>query len=157
MTQDLFRITVDEPNYGQLLASPPTNTLFDKANFSTQQGDRLWAQKNNEKGKKLYDSMKSGDGLLFYKVKRGIADDEQLYVGIGRVGEKHRLNEAQAETFFKTSVATLAYTVTDFQRIRKPVKEIETILGYSSYPQSSHRVVDNRYNTIGEVLNKLSQ
>ncbi|ELY39864.1 EVE domain-containing protein [Natronorubrum tibetense] len=157
MTQDLFRITVDEPNYGQLLASPPTDTLFDKANFSTQQGARLWAQKSNEKGQKLYDTMKPGDGLLFYKVKRGIADDEQLYVGVGRVGEKHRLTEAQAETFFRTSVATLAYTVTDFQPIRKPVKEIETILGYSSYPQSSHRVVDNRYNTIDEVLQKLSQ
>jgi len=157
MSEDLFRITVDETNFSRVLGTPPEDSLLENANLSNIRNYRLWAQKNNEKGQQVYDAMESGDGLLFYKVKRGIASDEGMYVGTGRVGQKHRLNEEQARTLFRTSVATLAYTVVDFEQIRKTVEDVERVLGYRSYPQSSHRVTDDRYTSLDSVLNTLSQ
>lgn len=157
MSEHLFRITVDEPNYGQVLGTPPDTEQLEDANVSNLQGSRLWAQKNTENGQQIYKTMQPGDGLLFYKVKRGIATDEGMYVGTARVRHKHRLNGDQAKTLFRTTVATLAYTVTDFTQIRKSIQEIESILGYKSYPQSSHRVTDDRYTSVESVLETLTQ
>ncbi|MDS0300893.1 hypothetical protein NDI76_19260 [Halogeometricum sp. S1BR25-6] len=157
MSEDLFRITVDETNYSRLLGTSPEESLLADANLSELRGSQLWAQKSTGKGQQVYDAMEPGDGLLFYKVKRGIASDEGMYVGTGRVGEKVRLNEEQARILFRTTVATLAYTVTEFHQIRKPIEDVERVLGYGSYPQSSHRVTDNRYTTVDRALQTLSQ
>lgn len=157
MAGDLFRITVDETNYSRLLGTTPDESLLEDTNLTDRQGTRLWAQKATEKGQQVYNAMDPGDGLLFYKVKRGIAGDEGMYVGTGRVGEKIRLDEEQAKTLFRTPVATLSYTVTDFQQIRKSIEAIESVLGYGSYPQSSHRVTDDRYTTVDKALDNLSQ
>lgn len=156
MTQNLFRITVDEPNYSRLLGSAPDETVLEDASLSNHQGMRLWAQKDTTKGQQVYDAMEPGDGLVFYKVKRGLADDEQRYVGAGTVGERYRLDAEQATTLFNTSVATLAYTVTDFEKLRMTTDEMSTVLGYDSYPQSSHRVTDDRYMTVDDVLATLA-
>jgi hypothetical protein len=157
MADDIFRITVDEPNYSRVLGTPPEDSLLEDARLFDFRQSRLWAQKNSEKGKQVYNSMETGDGLLFYKVKRGEADDESQYVGVGRVGKIKRLTEEQAETLFHTSLARLAYTVTDFEQISKSIADIEKILDYASYPQSSHRVTDDRYNSVGSVLQTLSE
>lgn len=156
MTQNLFRITVDEPNYSRLLGSTPDETRLEDAFLSNLTGTRLWAQKDTTKGQQIYDAMEPGDGLVFYKVKRGMADDEQHYVGAGTVGEQYRLDGEQATTLFNTSVATLAYTVTDFEKLRMTTDEMSTVLGYDSYPQSSHRVTDDRYATVDDVLATLA-
>ncbi|MBX0296945.1 hypothetical protein [Haloarcula nitratireducens] len=157
MSGDLFRITVDETNYSRVLGTSPDEWLLADANLSELQGPRLWAQKNTDTGQQVYDAMESGDGLLFYKVKRGITTDEGMYVGTGRVGEKVRLDEEQARALFRTTVATLAYTVTEFNQIRKSIENVEGVLGYESYPQSSHRVTDDRYTTVDRALQTLSQ
>ncbi|WP_089804725.1 EVE domain-containing protein [Halogeometricum rufum] len=156
MSGDLFRITVDETNYSRVLGTSPDESLLTDAHLQELRGSRLWAQKNTEKGQEVYDAMEPGDGLLFYKVKRGIAPDEGMYVGTGRVGEKVRLDEEQARILFRTTVATLAYTVTEFNQIRKSIEEVESALGYVSYPQSSHRVTNNRYTTVDRALKMLS-
>lgn len=157
MTQNLFRITVDEPNYSRVLGSAPDDAMFEDASLSNFKGTRLWAQKNSTNGQQVYDAMEPGDGLVFYKVKRGLANDEQRYVGAGKVGETYRLDAKQATTLFNTSAATLAYTVTNFNQIRMTTDEMARVLGYDSYPQSSHRVVDDRYSTVYEVLATLAE
>lgn len=156
MGENLFRITVDERNYSRLLGTPPDDSLLENNDLITRTGTRLWAQKNNEKGQQVYGAMTPDDGLLFYKVKRGFADDEGMYVGTGRVGAKHRLDEDQSTALFKTPVATLMYTVTDFKQMKKSIEDVEPILGYASYPQSSHRVTDDRYTTVDRAIRSLS-
>lgn len=157
MAGNLFRITVDEPNYSRVLGTPPDDRLLENADLSHLQGSRLWAQKNSKNGKQVHSTIDPDDGLLFYKVQRGRAPDEGQYVGVGRVGEKLRLDETQAKQLFRTSVAQYAYTVTDFEPISKSIGEIESILGYRSYPQSSHRVTDDRYSSIDRALQRLTR
>ncbi|MFC6720246.1 EVE domain-containing protein [Halobacteriaceae bacterium SHR40] len=157
MSDNLFRVTVDEPNYGNVLGTPPTTEKLRTANLVSLEGSRLWAQRNSENGQQVYETMESGDGLLFYKVKRGIASDEGMYVGTARVENKHRLNEEQAKALFQTPVATLAYTVTGFTEINKSIQDVKAVLGYKSYPQSSHRVTDDRYTSVDNALQTLTE
>jgi len=156
MGENIFRITVDETNYSRVLGSPPDPSLLEEADLERLKGQRIWAQKNNKKGHQVYNAMQVGDGLLFYKVKRGIASDEGMYVGLGRVEDMHTFTEEQARILFRTPVATLGYTVTDFSQIRKSIEDIEPILGYASYPQSSHRVTEDRYRSVDGTLQALS-
>ncbi|WP_276301037.1 hypothetical protein [Halorussus lipolyticus] len=157
MADDIFRITVDEPNYSRVLGTPPEDSLLEDAGLLDFRQSRLWAQKGSEEGEQVYAAIESGDGLLFYKVQRGHAEDEGRYVGVGRVGETKRLTEEQAETLFHTPLARLAYTVTDFEPISKSIVDVETVLGYGSYPQSSHRVTDDRYSSVDSALQTLSE
>lgn len=157
MSGNLFRITVDETNYSRVLGTPPDEHVLEAAELVHLRGSRLWAQRDSTKGQQVYEAMEPGDGLLFYKVQRGIADDEGQYVGVARVDEKHRLDEEQARALFRTPVARLAYTVTDFVPIRRSITDIENVLGYASYPQSSHRVTDDRYRTVEDALRTLSR
>lgn len=157
MGEDIFRITVDEPNYSRVLGQPIGDRRTEKAGISQYQGSRFWAQRNSQNGKQVYGAMEPGDGLLFYKVQRGRAPDEGQYVGTGWVQSKHRLDEEQATALFRTPVARLGYTVTNFTPIAKSIEEVEAILGYGSYPQSSHRVTDDRYTTVDDVMRTLSR
>lgn len=157
MSENIFRVTVDEYNYSRNLGTPVEASLLEETGLEEHQGARFWAQKTSEKGKQVYDAMGSDDGLLFYKVQRGLAPDEGQYVGVGRIGDTVRLESDQAETLFQTTHAQLAYTVTEFEPIAKSITDIEQILGYSSYPQSSHRVTDNRYSSVDEVLHVLAE
>lgn len=156
MVENLFRVTVDEPNYSRVLGTPPDKSLLKEADLAHIQGSRLWAQRTSKNGTQVHNTIDTDDGLLFYKVQRGRAQDEGQYVGVGRVGEKLRLDEEQAETLFKTSKAQLAYTVSEFEPISKSIEDIEQVLGYSSYPQSSHRVTDDRYSSVDNILEILS-
>lgn len=157
MGENIFRVTVDEPNYTRVLGTPSETSLLEEASLQEQEGSRLWAQKTSEKGKQVYETIKPEDGLLFYKVQRGYAKNEGQYVGVGRVGERIRLDEEQAEVLFQTPLAQFAYTVTDFKQIAKSIGDIENILGYKSYPQSSHRVTDDRYSSVDKALQTLSE
>jgi len=157
MAADLFRVTVDEPNYGRVLETPVDEERLKRAELLHLTGDRLWAQRNSDNGQQVYEVMSPGDGLLFYKVQRGHTNDEGKYVATGRIKEKQRLKEEASRALFETPVATLGYTVTDFNPILKSIADIEDILGYSSYPQSSHRVTDDRYKTVEHTLESLSE
>ncbi|MDT3433249.1 hypothetical protein [Haloarcula sp. 1CSR25-25] len=157
MATNLFRVTVDEPNYSRVLETPVDEENLESAELLHLNGTRLWAQRNSDSGQQVYEALSPGDGLLFYKVQRGYTSDEGQYVATGRVGEKQRLKEKAAHSLFGTQVATLGYTVTDFTPISKSIADIDDILGYSSYPQSSHRVTNDRYRTVEHALEALIQ
>lgn len=155
---DLFRITVDDPNFTELVE----NGVSDKRRDALPIENRrlkyvgVWGFKKGKHNERLYnDFLASGDSLLFYKGKKNLPNPEQRtegrYVGMGTVGEKFGLSEAEADTVFGNPAAQLAFTVEEFQPISKTIDEIASVLGYESHPQGPHRVKEDRYETIESV------
>lgn len=160
MGRDLFRVTVDEYNYSNVLGEPLDEEQ--RAALPTEidaDGElRIWAiNANSDTANTYHRDMASGDGLLFYKVKRGRAADEQQYVGVGVVGEKFQTSQEVATELFRTPTAHLMFTVEEFSGIAKTTGDVENILGYQSYPQRTQRVTEDRYTDVRTVLNKLRQ
>lgn len=160
MAHDLFRVTVDEPNYSNLLGSPLTEE--EKAllpnDFKTMSGIRLWAiNETSPAANEYHRFMEEEDGLLFYKVQRGLAPDEKRYTGVGRISEKFETDAGTARELFQTPTATLMFTVDDFSSIEVTIEDLEEILGYKQHPQRTQRVKPNRYSTVESVFRRLPE
>lgn len=158
MARDLFRVTVDEYNYSDVLGEPldGTQRALLPGEVRNEREMRIWAINTDSDTAKTYRrDMNSGDGLLFYKVKRGRAPDEQTYVGVGVIGEKFRTDPDTATRLFRTPTAHLMFTVEEFSPISKTIDDIEELLGYSSYPQRTQRVTENRYRSVDQILTRL--
>ena len=159
MSRDLFRVTVDEPNYSNLLGDGPLDD--DRRDLLTEEivradDVRLWAINTDSPASDTYhDYMNPNDGLLFYKVKRNLAVDEKMYVGVGVIGEKFETDADTAEQLFNTPTAKLMFTVENFSPISKRVEDIEPILEYERHPRLTQRVTKDRYGTVKSVLNHL--
>jgi uracil-DNA glycosylase family 4 len=155
---DLYRIPVDEPNYSQLLETP---VLFGRRDHVPpalrERGPiRLWAVRPGERNEQLYDDLSPGDGLLFYRGAKYDDANEGRYVAIGRVGEKVRLDETAATELFGTSVARRAHTVEEFTPDPWSRETVESLFGYTGYPQGPQRVHDERYGTVSGVFEELA-
>lgn len=158
MARDLFRVTVDEYNYSDVLGKP-----LDDAQRALlppevrHDGEiRIWAiNANSDTANTYHRDMDSGDGLLFYKVKRGRSPDEQMYVGVGEIGEIFQTDPDTATRLFRTPTAHLMFTVEEFHHISKTIEDVEDLVGYSSYPQRTHRVTEDRYSSVNQILTRL--
>lgn len=158
MPQDLFRVTVDETNYSTVLGEPLTNHQKDllRDQISMGQEVRIWAINTDSPAKNDYHRrMTTGDGLLFYKVERGLAPDEKMYVAIGEIGEKFETDKDTARELFQTPTATLMFTVENFEPIERSINDVEPILGYKQHPQRTQRVKPNRYESVNAVFTQL--
>ena len=158
MTRELFRITVDEPNYsnvlGERLDEEQKEYLPD--HVDTADPVRIWAINADSPAASTYHNyMGDGDGLLFYKVTRGYASDEKMYVGVGVVGEQFTTDADTAVALFNAASARLMFTVERFDSILKSVEDVKPILGYKQHPQRTQRVKSDRYQSADSVLNQL--
>jgi hypothetical protein len=156
MPEELYRITVDDPNYSNVLESPikPKEEGVELLGVEGDAELRLWAIRPGPNNEKLYQKMDPGDGLLFYLTGKSQDSGKGGYVAVGRVGTKTEAGKDEAETLFRTSVATRMYTVEDFQKVPLSKEETENLLGYSRHPQGPQRVTDDRYDTVRTFFEK---
>lgn len=158
MTRELFRVTVDEPNYSNVLGEPLSDDQKDSLpNTVETEGDlRIWAINETSPAANTYHNyMKPGDGVLFYKVTRGLAPDEKRYVGMGVIGEQFETDGNVAVKLFNTSSATLMFTVENFEQISKSIQAVEPVLGYKQHPQRTQRVKPDRFRSVEAVFEQL--
>lgn len=171
MPRDLFRVTVDEYNYSNLLSKSDAIQIPDHIALSDdeiadslpghvriQDQVRIWAINTGSPAANEYENyMSPNDGLLFWKVERHRAHNEKRYVGVGEIEEKFTLDEETAEELFQTRTARLGFTVGSFSRIDKTPEDVEPILGYAQHPQRTQRVKPNRYTSVESALERLRQ
>lgn len=171
MPRDLFRVTVDEYNYTNLLGKsdkiqvPESIALNDEdiadalpEEITIPDELRLWAINEGSPAANEYEGyMSSNDGLLFWKVGRGRAPNEKRYVGVGEIGELFKTDANTARRLFQTPTARLMFTVKSFTQIEKTPEDVQPILGYKQHPQRTQRVKPNRYNTVESALNQLRE
>lgn len=160
MSSELFRVTVDEPNYSKVLGEPlEEHQVHSIQEYVSTDGEaRIWAINQSFPARHEYENfMRPGDDLLFYKVKRGYASDEGNYVGIARIDEKVQTDEQTALDLFQTPTAQLMFTVTEFTQLCLPVEYLEPILGYKKHPQRTQRVKPNRYRSVSGVFDELRE
>ncbi|EJN57783.1 hypothetical protein [Halogranum rubrum] len=160
MSKNLFRITVDEPNYSRVLKEPVE--LGDVRNLSSalnaEESVRLWAVKPGPGNANTYDRLQPDDALLFYLGGKYRPDGEGRYVAVGRVGKKFRGDEESGRELFRNVNVENMYTIEDFELISKTKKDIERILGYDAdhgHPNGPHRVPEDRYSSVNHVMNEL--
>lgn len=158
MTQNAFRITVDEPNFSRVLKEPvELEKIRNLPNaLRSMETARVWAIKPGQSNEDVYKELKPEDRLLFYLGKKHRARDEGLYVAVGRVGKKFRGDEDSAREFFRNIHAVRMFTVKDFRIISKTHNDIERILGYKGHPEGSHRIHERNYASLDGLMNKLS-
>ena len=169
MPRDLFRVTVDEYNYSNLLGKsdgiqiPDHVALSDEElanslpeHVTTPDVVRIWAINMNSQAMNEYKNyMSPNDGLLFWKVERHKAHNEKRYVGVRVIGEKFELDEETAGELFQTTTARLGFTVESFSTIDKTPDDVEPILGYAQHPRRTQRVKPNRYTSVESALEQL--
>lgn len=160
MTRELFRVTVDEPNYSNVLGESVNKEqkLHLPNHIDTANPTHIWAINVDSPAADTYHNyMSEGDGLLFYKVTRGLASDEKMYVGTGVIGEQFTTDADAAAALFNTASARLMFTVEHFEPTLKSVEEVEPILGYKQHPQRTQRVKPDRYQSVESVLDQLTE
>jgi uracil-DNA glycosylase family 4 len=155
---DLYRIPVDEPNYSQVLETPVDPGQCDHIPTALRERGpiRLWAVRPGERNERLYEGLSRTDGLLFYRGAKHDDANESRYVAVGRVGEKALLDEAGATELFRTPAARRAYVVEDLTFGPWSRETVESLLGYSGYPQGPQRVQDDRYGAVSDVFSELT-
>lgn len=160
MARELFRVTVDEPNYSNVLGEPLDEGQLEHlpSPVDGSRERRIWAINVDSPAANTYRNyMGPEDGLLFYKVSRGLAWDEKRYVGVGTIGDQFEIDPEEAQALFRTSNAQLLFTVEDFPEISKRIEDVEPILGYKQHPQRTQRVKPDRYRSVDSALERLRQ
>lgn len=171
MARDLFRVTVDEYNYSNLLARAKGVQVPEPIALTDQEIEdalpdevevpdelRIWAINADSPAASEYDNyMAPGDGLLFWKVERGRAPDEKRYVGVGEIGTRFETDERTARRLFQTPRARHMFTVSSFTAIEKTPDAVQPILGYMQHPRRTQRVKPDRYASVTSALAELRQ
>jgi hypothetical protein len=157
MTQNAFRITVDEPNFSRVLKEPVEIEKIRHLPTALQSMEtaRVWAIKPGQSNESVYEELQSGDGLLFYLGKKHRPYDDGLYVAVGRVGKKFSGDKNSARELFGNIHAVRMFTVKDFRMISKTDNDIERILGYRGHPRGSHRIHESNYSSLSGLMDKL--
>ena len=152
---ELYRFTVDEPNYSRLLREEVDLEQFDNLPdvLESSQSARIWAIKPGSEG--VYDQLNPGDYLLFYLGAKYRVQDEGFYDAMGQVDEKFQGSMVSASALFHNPEAVRMLTVKNFERISKTPKDIRRILGYERHPQGPHRVRKEHYSSISRVVEEL--
>lgn len=157
MAGNLFRVTVDDPNYSQVLKEPVELNKVRNPPEPLRSMDtaRIWGINPGPDNERLYANLQPDDGLLFYLGGKYRTSGEGLYVAVGRIGKKFRGDEDSARTFFRNINTIRMFTVKDFELIEKSKRDIKQILGYEGDPQGSHRVREKHYSSLDRVMNQL--
>lgn len=157
MAENLFRITVDEPNYSKVLKEP---VEIEKVRnvpgpLQAMQTARVWAINPGSRNENVYQQLQSGDHLLFYLGGKHRPSGDGIYDAVGTVGKKFKGDEDAARELFGNIHAVRMFTVEDFELISKTKNDIERILGYTGDPEGSHKVHEKHYSSLERVMDKL--
>ena len=157
MSENLFRITVDQPNYSRVLEEPVKLEKVRNLPSALQSTGtaHVWAIKPGSKNEKVYETLQPDDGLLFYLGAKHRPNGEALYTAVGRVEKKFRGDEDSARELFRNIHAKRMFTVEDFEPISKTSTDIERIFGYKGHPEGSHRIRKKHYSSVDNVMDKL--
>lgn len=157
MAENLFRITVDEPNYSRVLKDPVQTEKVRNLPSALQsvESTRIWAINPGSSNEKVYQKLQPGDYLLFYLGGKHRPSGEGLYVAVGSVGKKFRGDEDSARELFRNIHSVRIFTVEEFELVSKSKNNIERILGYKGDPEGSHRVHEENYSSLDGVMDEL--
>lgn len=157
MAENLFRITVDEPNYSRVLKEPVELEKIRNLPGALQSIEtaRIWAINPGSNNEKVYQKLQPGDYLLFYLGGKYRPNGEGLYVAVGQVGKKFRGDEDSAREFFRNINSVRMFTVEDYELIMKTKNDIKRILGYEGDPEGPHRVHEDNYSSLDRIMNEL--
>lgn len=157
MADNLFRITVDEPNYSRVLKEPVEIEKLRNVPgpLQSMQTARVWAINPGSGNETVYQQLQPDDYLLFYLGGKHRPGGDGLYDAVGTVGKKFRGEEDSARELFRNIHSVRMFTVEDFEVISKTKNDIKRILGYTGDPEGSHRVHEKHYSSLDRVMDKL--